>query len=179
MHRDIHSISQLHFRALAKVCVTSPLSQIISLVCTSHLNHCIPTRQLWRTLRFKGYQRDANRAAFAHTRARDKKDVILAYLNVLISQARISGCTKGRGRPFGSSRGGGSHSAWSMGEFSLWLRERAATMVIYLMRKLGRGERRRGNGRVKERARIVFARARVRESVSKNNGLQHPPPATA
>lgn len=32
-------------------------------------------------------------------------------------------------------------------------------------------ERRRGDGRVKERTRIVLAR----ESVSKNNGLQHPP----
>lgn len=74
-----------------------------------------------------------------------------------------------------------SPRARSMGEFSLWFRERAATMVIYLMRKGlvgtrtgGRG-RRRGDGRVKERARIVSARTwGVRESVSKNNGPQRP-----
>lgn len=70
----------------------------------------------------------------------DEKGVVLAYLNVLISPARISGCTKGCGRPFGAA-GGGSHLAWSIGEFSLWLRERAATTVIYLMRGLGREER--------------------------------------
>lgn len=96
------------------------------------------------------------------------------YLNVLISPARISGCTKGPGRPFGAAGGGGGSLTLrprSMGEFSLWLRERAATMVIYLMRESlpgreGEGrrgvrkrERRRGDGRVKERARIVSARA--------------------
>lgn len=48
-----------------------------------------------------------------------------------------------------------------------------------LNEEVGEGERRRGDGRVKERARIVFARARVRESVSKNNSLQHPPPASS
>lgn len=42
--------------------------------------------------------------------------------------------------------------------------------------RAGGGGRRRGDGRVKERARIVLARARVRESVSKNNGPQHPLP---
>lgn len=81
--------------------------------------------------------------ACVHTRA-NEKGVILAYLSVLISPARISGCTKGRGRPFGAV-GGGSHPARSVGEFSLWLRERATTMVIYLMRGLGREGRRKEN----------------------------------
>lgn len=75
----------------------------------------------------------------------DERGVVLAYLNVLISPARISGCTKGRGRPFGAA-GGGSHPTWSIGEFSLWLRERAATMVIYLMRGPRSGEGRGGGG---------------------------------
>jgi len=129
----------------------------------------------WRILRLKGYQIvEANLTELRPlVRARDKKDVILAYLNVLISQARISGCTKGRGHPFGSSRG--------------WLSSRLVHGGIFTLapgtsRDDGDllneevGERRRGDGRVKERARIVFARARVRESVSKNNGLQHPSP---
>lgn len=115
-------------------------------------------------------------------RARDKKDVILAYLNVLISQARISGCTKGRERPFGSSRGGGggSHPARSMGEFSLWLRERAATMVIYLMRRLGRDNVAEGTEELRSEHALSSRGRGVRESVSKNNGPQHPvPPASS
>lgn len=191
LHRDIHSISQLHFRALAKVYVT-PLRYLelyhwfaprISSIATlsQRRDNCVLAH--FATQRTSASKRKPSCVcphARASERARDKKDVILAYLNVLISQARISGCTKAEGVPsVAAGGGGGSHPARSMGEFSLWLQERAATMVIYLMRRLGRGgggQRRRGNGRVKERARIVFARARVRESVSKNNGLQHPLP---
>ena len=110
-HRDIHSILQLDFRALTKVCVISPLSRITSLVCNTlhHLvscqntNNCVPA--YFASQRTSGNRRKPNRVAPARMHAYNKKDVTLAYLNVLISQARISGCTKSWGRPFDSSRG--------------------------------------------------------------------------
>lgn len=76
LHRDIHSFSQLHFHTLAKVCVISPLSRITSLVCTSHLNYCIPSerdnciRAHFATQRTSGSRR---KPSFACLRARTRQ----------------------------------------------------------------------------------------------------------
>lgn len=99
LHRDIHSITARFSCAHESVRNFSAISNYI--IGLQHLAPLrlvrTPTTVFWRILRLKGHRnrRKPNRVAPARMCAYNKKDVILAYLNVLISQARISGCIKG------------------------------------------------------------------------------------
>lgn len=101
----------------------------------------------------------------SHARAPDEKGVILTYLNVLISPARISGCTKGAEGVSSAQRGHGSHPGPVHGGiFTLAPGTSRDDGDLLNGRGLeereGKRERRRGDGKVKKQAHALFSRGR-------------------